>query len=52
MFSESRNIKIIEENFTNKICFFIGLWTPKPTRTRTLNRIPIWHGLTLHADDA
>ena len=25
--------------------FFIGLRTLKPTRTRTLNRIPIWHGL-------
>ena len=45
-FSEFRNIEIIEENFTDKICFFIGLRTPKPTRTRTLNRIPIWHGLT------
>jgi len=28
--------------------FFIGLRTLKPTRTRTLNRIPIWHGLTLN----
>ena len=46
IFSESRNIDIIEENFTNKICFFIGLRTLKPTRTRTLNRIPIRHGLT------
>jgi len=45
IFSESRNIEIINKNFTNKICFFIGLGTLKPTRTRTLNRIPIWHGL-------
>ena len=43
-FSESRNSIIIYENFTN--FFFIGLRTPlKPTRTRTLNRIPIWYGL-------
>jgi len=48
IFSESRNFEIINENFTNKICIFIGLGTLKPTRTRTLNRIPIWHGLNRH----
>jgi len=40
--------KLLKKNFTNTICFFIGLRTPKPTRTRTLNRIPIWHGLIGH----
>jgi len=31
-----------------QICFFIGLRTLKPTRTRTLNRKPIWHGLIVN----
>jgi len=26
IFSESRNIEIINENFTNKICFFLLDW--------------------------
>ena len=34
--------------FHQHICFFIGLRTLKPTRTRTLNRISIWHGLTIY----
>ena len=46
-FSESRNIGIIKKK-NQQICFFIGFRTQKPTRTRTLNRIPIWHGLNVN----
>ena len=27
---------------------FVFYWTEDTTRTRTLNRIPIWHGLIMH----
>jgi len=37
--------KLLKEISPTKFVFFIGLRTAKPTRTRTLNRIPIWHGL-------
>jgi len=34
--------------YHQQICFFIGFRTLKPTRTRTLNRNPIWHGLSVN----
>jgi len=33
--------------YHQQIFFFIRLRTLKPTRTRTLNRNPIWHGLIM-----
>jgi len=40
-------LKLLKKISPTKFVFFIGLRTLKPTRTRTLNRIPIWHGLIL-----
>jgi len=39
--------ELYRENSPN---FFIGLRTLKPTRTQMLNRIPIWNGLSVRAD--